>query len=73
MCIGRVEGLVLRLENISLKTAKNSEEFPQVVSIDLKQISKMIGTEVAGIAGYDFFAQYKLTLDYNGAEVRLSK
>ena len=49
------------------------EAFPQVVAIDLKQISKMIGTEVAGVAGYDFFSNYKIIIDYYGAEIRLSK
>jgi hypothetical protein len=67
------EGTVLRVPNVIFKTAKNTESYPQVVAIDLKQISKMIGTEVAGVAGYDFFSQYKVTLDYYGAEVRLSK
>jgi hypothetical protein len=35
--------------NVTFKTPKNTETFPQVVSIDLKQISKMIGTEVRGV------------------------
>jgi len=64
---------VLKVPNVTFKTAKNTETFPQVVAIDLKQISKMIGTEVAGVVGYDFFSEYKLSLDYYGAEVRLSK
>jgi hypothetical protein len=33
----------------------------------------MIGTEVAGILGYDFFSDYKLTLDYDAGELRLVK
>lgn len=71
--VGGFEGVVLRVPNVTFKTAKSSEVFPQVVSIDLKQISKMIGTEVSGVVGYDFFDQYKLTLDYYAAEVRLAK
>jgi predicted aspartyl protease len=71
--VGGFEGVVLKVPNVTLKTPKNAELFPQVVSIDLKQISKMLGTEVAGVAGYDFFSDYKLTLDYNAAEVKLSK
>ena len=47
------------------------EVFPQVVAIDLKQISKMIGTEVSGVVGYDFFSDYKLTIDYNGGQCSL--
>ena len=64
---------MLKVPNVTFKTAKNTESFPQVVAIDLKQISKMIGTEVAGVAGFDFFSDYKVTLDYYGAEVRLNK
>jgi predicted aspartyl protease len=71
--VSGVEGVVLLVPNVTLKTAKNSETSPQVVSIDLKGISKMIGTEVAGVVGYDFLSEYKLTLDYYAAEVRLSK
>jgi predicted aspartyl protease len=71
--IGGFEGVVLRVPNVTFKTPKNTEVFPQVVSINLGQISKMIGTEVAGVIGYDFFDEYKLTLDYFGAEIRLTK
>ncbi len=71
--VGGMEGLVLRLESVTLKTARNTEEFDQVVSIDLKQISRMIGTEVSGVIGYDFLEAYKVILDYYGAEVRLVK
>jgi len=63
----------LKIPNVTFKTPKNTEVFPQVVAIDLKQISKMIGTEVAGILGYDFFSDYKLTLDYDAGELRLVK
>jgi tetratricopeptide (TPR) repeat protein len=71
--VGGFQGVVLKMLNVTFKTPKNTEVFPQVVAIDLKQISKMIGTEVAGIVGYDFFSDYKLTLDYNAGELRLSK
>jgi predicted aspartyl protease len=71
--VGGFEGVVLKIPNVTFKTPKNTEVFPQVVAIDLKQISKMIGTEVAGILGYDFFSDYKLTLDYDAGELRLVK
>lgn len=71
--VGGFEGVVLKVPNVTFKTPKNTEVFPQVVSIDLKQISKMIGTEAAGVVGYDFFSDYKLTLDYYAGEVRLTK
>jgi len=71
--VGGFEGVVLRVPNVTFKTAKNSETFPQVVSINLKELSKMIGTEIAGVIGFDFLDEYKLTLDYYAAEVRLTK
>jgi hypothetical protein len=71
--VGGFEGVVLKIPDVTLKTPKNTEEFPQVVSIDLKQISKMIGTEVAGVVGYDFLSDYKVTLDYYAGEVQLTK
>jgi predicted aspartyl protease len=71
--LGGFEGVVLKIPNVTFNTPKNTEAFPQVVAIDLKQISKMIGTEVSGIVGYDFFSDYKLTLDYNAAELQLAK
>jgi predicted aspartyl protease len=71
--VGGFEGIVLKIPNVTIKTPKNSEAFPQVVAIDLKQISRMIGTEVSGVVGYDFFSDYKLTLDYYAAEVKLAK
>jgi len=71
--VGGFEGVVLRIPGVTFKTPKNTEVFPQVVAIDLKQISKTIGTEVSGIIGYDFFSDYKLTLDYYGGVLRLAK
>jgi len=71
--VGGFEGVVLKVPDVTFKTEKNSEAFPQVVAIDLKQISKMIGTEVSGVVGYDFLSDYKLTLDYYAGEIRISK
>lgn len=67
--IGGFEGLVLRVPDVTFKAGSVVEHYPQVVSIDLRQISKMIGTEVSGVIGYDFFQSYKLVLDYYGAQV----
>lgn len=71
--VGGFEGVVLKIPNVTFKTPKNSEAFPQVVAIDLKQISKMIGTEVSGVVGFDFLSDYKVVLDYYAAEVMLAK
>lgn len=71
--VGGFEGVVLRVPSVTINTGKNQEDYPQVVSIDLKGISKMLGTEVSGIIGFDFFEAYNLTLDYNAAQVILRK
>jgi hypothetical protein len=71
--VGGFEGVVLKVPNVTFKTPRNSEVFPQVVSIDLKQISRMIGTEVSGVVGFDFLSEYKLTLDYYASEIMLGK
>jgi predicted aspartyl protease len=71
--VGGFEGVVLKVPDVTFKTPKNTEVFPQVVAIDLKQISKTIGTEVSGIIGYDFFSDYKITLDYYAGELRLAR
>jgi tetratricopeptide (TPR) repeat protein len=70
--VGGVEGVVLSVPAVTLKTAQNSEEFRRLVAIDLKNISRMIGTEVSGVLGYDFLSSFKLTLDYNTAEIFLA-
>ena len=71
--VGGIAGAVLMLPNVTLKTMNRSEKFDRVLAIDLKQISKMLQTEVAGLVGFDFLEKYKLTLDYYKTEVRLSK
>src|SRR5262249_53673991 len=67
------EGLVLRVPKVTVKLQNHSEPFDQVLSINLKQISRMLQTEISGLVGFDFLQKYKLTLDYYKAEARLSK
>ena len=71
--IGGFEGVVLLVPEVVFTTEKNLEGFSQVVSIDMREISKMLGTEVAGIVGYDFLKGYRVSIDFQNAEVRLSK
>jgi predicted aspartyl protease len=71
--VGGFQGVVLKVPDVTFKTPLNVELFPQVVAIDLTQISKTIGTEVAGIIGYDFLSDYRVTLDYHAGEMRLRK
>ena len=71
--IGGFEGVVLLVPEVVFTTEKNLEGFSQVVSIDMREISKMLGTEVAGVVGYDFLKGYRISIDFQNAEVRLSK
>ncbi len=71
--IGGFEGAVLLVPEVIFTTAKNLEGYSQVVSIDMREISKMLGTEVAGVVGYDFLKGYRISIDFKNAEVRLSK
>lgn len=71
--VGGAQGDVLMLPTLTMKTLRQSESLSGVLAIDLKEISKMLGTEVSGIAGYDFLQGYKLTLDYYKAEIHLTK
>jgi tetratricopeptide (TPR) repeat protein len=71
--VGGMQGSVLGVQDVTFRAGQLTETFPQVVSIDLKQISKMIGTEVSGVIGYDFLSAYNVILNYETAEVRLVK
>ncbi len=67
------EGTVLRVDDVTFTTPKNREEYSYVVSIDMEEISNMLGTEISGVVGYDFLENYRVTIDFQKAEVRLSK
>jgi predicted aspartyl protease len=71
--VGGIQGAVLQVPGITMKTARYTEEFEQLISIDLKSISRMIETELAGVVGFDFLENYRVTIDYTRAEVWLSK
>src|SRR5205823_11518077 len=68
--VGGFEGVVLKIPDVAFKTPKNTEPFPEVVSIDLKQISKMIGTEVSGVVGYDFLSDYRVRSEEHTSELQ---
>ncbi len=71
--VGGMQGTILQVPDVTMKTGENSESFERLIAIDLKPISKMIETEIGGVIGFDFLENYKLTIDYNNAEVWLSK
>jgi predicted aspartyl protease len=71
--VGGAQGGTLMLPPVTLKSARQSEALSQALAIDLKEVSRMLGTEVSGVAGFDFLSKYKLTIDYYKAEIHLSK
>jgi len=71
--VGGAQGITLLLPQVTMKTMRQSEVLSQALAIDLKAISKMLSTEISGVAGFDFLKNYKLTLDYYKAEIHLTK
>lgn len=69
--VGGSDGSVLVVPGVTLKTPVESKRLDQVVAINLQEISRMLQTEISGVLGYDFLQNYKLTLDYYRAEIRL--
>jgi predicted aspartyl protease len=74
--IGGVGGLdagVLVVPGVTLKTPVETKRFDVMMSLELKDMSKLIQTELSGVLGYDSLKDYRVTLDYHKAEIRLSK
>ena len=74
--IGGVGGLdagVLIVPAVTLKTPIETKRFEVLMSIELKEMSSLIQTELSGVLGYDSLKDYRITLDYHKAEIRLSK
>jgi predicted aspartyl protease len=69
--VGGAQGITLMLPPVTLKTTRQAEPLSQALAIDLKEVSKMLGTEISGVAGFDFLSKYKLTIDYYKAEIHL--
>ena len=66
-------GTVLLVPDVTLETPENREYFSQVVSVDLGEISETLGFELSGVIGYDFLRAYRISIDFQNAEVVLSK
>ena len=74
--IGGVGGLdagVLMVPAVTLKTPVETKRFDVLLAIELKDMSALIQTELSGVLGYDSLKDYRVTLDYHKAEIRLSK
>jgi hypothetical protein len=68
--VGGTQSAVLVVPNVTIKSANLSESYPRIMAIDLRPISRMIGTEISGVLGTDFFEDFTLSLDYFGTAVR---
>jgi predicted aspartyl protease len=74
--IGGVGGLdqgILMVPKVSLKTVVETKQFEMLMALELKDMSSLIQTELSGVLGYDSLKDYRVTLDYHKAEIRLSK
>ncbi len=74
--IGGVGGLddgVLMVPAVTLKTPMETKRFDVLLAIELKDMSNLIQTELSGVLGYDSLKDYRVSLDYHKAEIRLSK
>ena len=65
-------GTVLLVPDVTFETPENREYFSQVVSVDLGEISETLGFELSGVIGYDFLRAYRISIDFQNAEVVLS-
>ena len=71
--IGGLDDSVLIVPSVTLKTPFETKQFDKVMAIELKAMSGLIQTELSGVLGYDTLKNYRVTLDYQRAEIRLNK
>jgi hypothetical protein len=71
--VGGLDGGLLMVPEVTLKSAFETKRFPVMMALDLKAMSALIQTELSGVLGYDSLKDYRLTLDYHKAEIRLNK
>jgi tetratricopeptide (TPR) repeat protein len=71
--IGGIDSGVLMVPSVTLKTPFETKQFDRVMAIELKSMSSLIQTELSGVIGYDTLKNYRVTLDYQRAEIRLNK
>ena len=71
--IGGLDDGVLVVPAVNLKTPFETRQFEKLMAIELKGMSSLIQTELSGVIGYDMLKNYRLTLDYHKAKIRLTK
>jgi len=71
--IGGLEDGILLVPSVTLKTPFETKQFDKMMAIDLKSMSTLIQTELSGVLGFDVLKDYRVTIDYQNAEIRLTK
>jgi tetratricopeptide (TPR) repeat protein len=55
---------VIPLKDITLKVRDLQKNYPQILALDLNEVSRELQTEILGILGMDFWGDRSITLDY---------
>ena len=71
--IGGLDDGVLVVPSVSMKTPFATKQFDKMMAIDLQGMSGLIQTELSGVIGYDTLKDYRVTIDYQKAEIRLTR
>jgi hypothetical protein len=71
--VGGLEDGILLVPSVTIKTLFETKQFDKMMAIDLHAMSTLIQTELSGVLGFDSLKDYRVTLDYQKAEVRLTK
>jgi hypothetical protein len=71
--VGGLEDGILLVPSVTIKTPFETKQFDKIMAIDLLGMSTLIQTELSGVLGFDSLKDYRVTLDYQKAEVRLTK
>ena len=58
---------------MTLKSPSKRSNIDKLMAIDLKGMSSLIQTELSGVIGFDALKDYRVTIDYQKAELRLTK
>ena len=71
--IGGLDDGILMVPAVTLKTLVETKKYDMLMALELKDMSSLIQTELSGVLGYDSLKDYRVTLDYHRAEIRLNK
>jgi predicted aspartyl protease len=71
--VGGLEDGILLVPSVTIKTPFDTKQFDKLMALDLGSMSSLIQTELSGVLGFDTLKDYRVTLDYQTAEVRFSR